>query len=331
MATRILEVSTITGTFVLAHAHGDPVDALTRAATLSTAALGLLFRYLACPPAPGIGRAELAAGYGLTVGQLRRDHAELAEAGHLMQARRSLGRGRWQHLIVVTDTPGTLPAEHAAWALLDAALAAGRVNTSAESAHVPTCGDAAESQVATSQRNGHIEPVNPFASSSPEHKPSVVATVAELRNLARLPPLPAPTEQGDLWLTPAQVLTLAEQYPPRHGDMALGVLARAGLPFYLAPRVLSLLMQGYDTAQLSRTLAGVHDGDHPAAIARWRLDRLLLTSEPNRVAAAWRPPSTTIADPAPAPADPAAPATAQEIAATRARLAEIRSKMRARR
>ncbi|WP_067171141.1 hypothetical protein [Microtetraspora niveoalba] len=289
----------MTGTAVLAIPHGDVLTALTQAVQLGTAALGLLVRYLTCPPPPGIGREELAASYNLSVGELRQGNRQLAEAGYLMQARRPSGKS-WQHLIVVTDTPGRLPADHEAWVLLDAALAAEQATTSPEGAHVATSGNAAEDQVATSPEKSHIEPVNPFPAHDEDHKPSVVATVAELRRLAQLPPLPAPKEQGDMWLTPGQVLALATRYPPRYGDMALGVLSRENLPFYLAPRVMALLMQGYDTRQLARTLQGVGEGDHPAALARWRLDQLLLAPEPDHVP--WRAPSTVLDGP-PAPAD----------------------------
>ncbi|MEU8279532.1 hypothetical protein ACFYOK_29550 [Microbispora bryophytorum] len=305
---------TLTGTFVLAFT-GDTLSALAHAAQLGTAALGLLLRYLTRPPRPGVARADLAAAYNLTIGALRAGNDELASAGFLLQARRCVGRGRWQHLIVVVDTPGQLPPEHEAWVLLDAALAAEQVNTSTDSADVVTCEDSTEPQAATCAGNPHIEPVNPFPLDADEdHKP-VVATVAELRRLAALPPLPAPTDQGDAWLTPGQVLGLMAKYPARYGDMALGMLARAGLPWYLAPRVMALMISGYDTAQLARALQGVHDGDHPAALARWRLDRLLLEPEPKHVA--WRPPSTTLDE---QPPDPAA-ATLRGAALVRAAMA----------
>ncbi|MFF3671707.1 hypothetical protein [Microtetraspora malaysiensis] len=295
----------MTGTVVLAIPRsGDVLTALAQAVQLGTAALGLLVRYLTCPPPPGTGREELAASYNLSPGALRQGNTALAEAGYLMQARRPIGKSRWQHLIVVTDEPGRLPAEHEAWILLDAALAAEQANTSPDRAHVATCDNTRQDQAATSAEKPHIEPVNPFPpSDDEEHKPSpsVVATVAELRHLATLPPIPAPKEQGDLWLTPGQVLALAAHYPPRYADMALGVLARQGLPFYLAPRVLALMLRGYDTRQLARTLAGVGEGDHPAALARWRLDQLLLAPEPDHVP--WRAPSTTL-DAPPAPTDP---------------------------
>ncbi|WP_433382745.1 hypothetical protein [Streptosporangium sp. CA-115845] len=320
----------MTGTFVLSFAR-DAFTSLTDAVQLAPAALGLLFRYLTRPPRPGISRDELAADYGVTRDALRRTNTELIEAGLLLQDRRPIGKGEWQHLIVAAATPAELPSKREAWTLLDAALAADRVNTSPESADVATCTDVPAPQVATSPRNGHIEPVNPFATSEQEHKPSVVATVAELRALAQLPPLPAPKDQADLWLTPAQVLTLATQYPPRYGDLALGVLARSGLPFYLAPRVLALMLQGYDTGQLARTLAGVQEGKCPAAVARWRLDKLLLDPAPNRTAAAvaiWRAPSTTItAPPAPSSADPQA--TARKFAALRATLPAAGARLRA--
>ncbi|GAA5076571.1 hypothetical protein HNP84_007348 [Thermocatellispora tengchongensis] len=302
---------TIAGTFVLAFPHADPVDALARATMLSTAALGLLLRYLACPPAPGIGRAELAALYGLSLHALRRDNRELAEAGYLREIRRSV-RGTWQHLLLVTDTPGSLPTAPQAWALLDASLAAAAATAPADApeaapaaeadmppqrAHVPTSTAAASPQVATSAENAHIKPVNPFSSSSSpsdqerEPGPSVVATLAGLRRLATLPPLPAPEELSDLWLTPAQVLGLAEHYPARHADQALGVLAHHGLGFYLAPRVMALMAAGYTPGQISRTLVGIEAADHPAAAARWRLDRLLLAPAPAEVAQSWRPPA----------------------------------------
>lgn len=306
----------LTGTFVLAFASGDTLNALAQAAQLGTAALGLLLRYLTRPPRPGTARAELATSYGLSIGALRTLNDELAAAGFVLLARRCVGKGRWQHLIVVTDTPGTLPPEHEAWVLLDAALAAEQANTSADSADVVTCENSTEPQAATCAENPHIEPVNPFPQDADEdHKLSVVATVAELRRLAALPPLPAPTDQGDAWLTPKQVLGLMAKYPARYGDMALGMLARAGLPWYLAPRVMALMISGYDTAQLARVLQGVHDGDHPAALARWRLDRLLLEPEPEHVA--WRPPSTTLDEP---PSDPAA-ARARGVALVRAAMA----------
>lgn len=329
----------MTGTFVLTFAR-DALAALAEATQLGTAALGLLFRYLTRPPRPGITRDELAAGYGVTLGALRRDNSELAEAGYLMQARRPIGKGRWQHLIIATSTPGELPAEHEAWTLLDASLAAEQANTSPSGADVVTCDDPPAPQVATRDQKRHIKPVNPFASDA-ETEPCrpLVSTTEELRDLARLPPLPAPEEQGDLWLTPAQVLGLAEQYPPRHLDLALGVLARAGLQWYLAPRVMALLIAGYDTGQLARTLAGVHEGDHPAACARWRLDRLLLTPdpEPNRTPASttlappvWRAPSTTITlPPAPSSTTPTVDVD-QELAEARAKFAEIRARAKIR-
>ncbi|MEU8196363.1 hypothetical protein AB0C10_21505 [Microbispora amethystogenes] len=305
---------TLTGTFVLAFT-GDTLGALAQAAQLGTAALGLLLRYLTRPPRPGTARAELASTYGLSIGMLRQLNDELSAAGFLLQARRCVGRGRWQHLVVVVDTPGQLPPVHEAWVLLDAALAAEQANTSPDPADVPTCDDSAEPQAATCAEIPHIEPVNPFPSPADEdHKASVVATVGDLRRLAALPPLPAPTDQGDAWLTPAQVLGLMRQYPARYGDMALGVLARAGLPWYLAPRVMALMIAGYDTVQLGRALAGVQDGDHPAALARWRLDQLLLQPEPDH--AAWRAPSTTL------PAEPASdPATTIARGAAQARAA----------
>lgn len=306
---------TLTGTFVLAFT-GDTLTALAHAAQLGTAALGLLLRYLTRPPRPGVARADLAAAYNLSIGALRAGNDELAAAGFLLQARRCIGRGRWQHLIVVVDTPGTLPPEHEAWVLLDAALAAEQADTPTDPEDVATCDDSEEPQAATCAPEGHIEPVNPFPPAVDEdHKLSVVATVAELRRLAALPPLPAPTDQADAWLTPGQVLGLMAKYPARYGDLALGMLARAGLPWYLAPRVMALMISGYDTAQLTRALQGVHDGDHPAALARWRLDRLLLEPEPKHVA--WRPPSTTLHEP---PPDPAA-ATARGSALARAALA----------
>lgn len=312
---------TLTGTFVLAFPR-DPMAALARAAQIGTAALGLLFRYLTRPPVPGVGRTELAEAYGLTPGALRRDNAELAEAGFLLQARRPVGKGGWQHLIVVHEEPGQLPAERDAWALLDAALAAERANTSPESAHVATCDDAPEPQVATCDQKRHIEPVNPLSSVSSEHNPSpsIVGTVAELRSLSQLPPIPAPEEQGDLWLTPAQVLTLATKYPPRYADVALSLLSRQLLPFYLAPRVMALMIQGYDTGQLARTLTGVHEGEHPVAIARWRLDQLLLTPEPKQHVE-WRAPSTTIS---------ASPASAELMASAARGASAARANLRAR-
>lgn len=315
---------TVTGTFVLAFPR-DPWDALARAEGLSTAALGLLFRYLTRPPLPGVSRADLAAAYGLSIGELRRDNALLAEAGYLMQARRPLGKGAWQHLIVIVDTPGALPAEHEAWTLLDASLAASQAgtspNTSPQSVDVATCGDATDVQVATCAENPRIEPVNPFSPADQEPKPSVVATVAELKLLAKLPPLPAPKDQGELWLTPAQVITLAAQYPPRYADLALGVLARVNLPFYLAPRVMALMIQGYDTTQLGRTLADVGQGEHPAALARWRLDQLILAPAPNHVA--WRAPSTVLPVSRP-------PADREREAVTARGAALVRADMRAR-
>ncbi|MFG1873362.1 hypothetical protein ACGFIV_00815 [Sphaerisporangium sp. NPDC049003] len=308
---------TLTGTFVLALTPGDTLTALAQAAQLGTAALGLLLRYVTRPPRPGVSRDELAQDYGLSVGALRRDNGELADAGFLMQARRPVGKGGWQHLILVATEPGRLPAEHEAWVLLDAALAADQANTSAPAAHVATCDDTEEPQVATCVQNPHIEPVNPFSPGGPrppgdKPQPSVVATVAELRQLAQLPPLPAPADQGDLWLTPGQVLSLTTHYPPRHGDLALGVLARVGLPFYLAPRVMALLMQGYDTGQLGRTLRDVHEGEHPSALARWRLDQMLLAPDPDHVA--WRAPSSVIEPPATGPAAEAATARGASLA-----------------
>ncbi|MFD0468582.1 hypothetical protein ACFQ0B_09930 [Nonomuraea thailandensis] len=72
--------------------------------------LGLLVCYLTRPPEPGTDRAEIAAAYGMSIGELRAGHRELAERGHLLQLRRCVGRGQWQHLIVVVDTPGSCPA-----------------------------------------------------------------------------------------------------------------------------------------------------------------------------------------------------------------------------
>jgi hypothetical protein len=312
---------TLTGTFVLAYTHAsDTLDALANAARLGTAALGLLLRYLTRPPAPGTGRGEVAAAYGLSLGQLRAGNDALTESGHLMQVRRAVGRGQWQHLIIVTDTPGTLPANHEAWVLLDAALAAEQANTCDEAAHVPTCGDTKNLQAATCDQNPHIEPVTPFSPDLPDHDPAepatVVATVAGLTRLAQLPPLPAPKDQTDIWLTPTQVLTLINRYPPRYGDLALGFLARLNLPWYLAPRVLALMLNGYDTGQLARTLAGVHQASHPTAVARWRLDRMILEPTPDHTA--WRAPSTYVPHQAP-PCDPVA-ATARGAALARARL-----------
>ncbi|MFD0468583.1 hypothetical protein ACFQ0B_09935 [Nonomuraea thailandensis] len=154
----------------------------------------------------------------------------------------------------------------------------------------------------------------------------MVATVADLTRLAQLPPLPAPTnELAELWLSPGQVLSLLARYPARYGDLALAVLARAALPWYLAPRVVALLVAGYDTGQLGRTLAGVQEADCPAAVARWRLDRMLLADPPSHIA--WRPPSTYV--PAPAqPAEPDAPGVRAELAAARAAMAEARARMR---
>lgn len=307
---------TLTGTFVLAYTHAaDTLEALASAAHLGTAALGLLLRYLTRTPAPGAARADIAADYGLSPGQLRAGNDELAASGHLMQVRRSAGRGQWQHLIVVVDTPGKLPAGYEAWVLLDAALAAEQANTCPARAHVATCDDAAEAQAGTCGQNPHIEPVNPLPSDlDPARAGTVVATVADLKRLAQLPPLPAPKDQQDLWLTPGQVLALITRYPPRYGELALAVLHRLDLPWYLAPRVMALMTTGYDTGQLARALAGVHDADCPAAVARWRLDQMLLS--PPVQHAAWRPPSTYVPR---QPADPEA-ATARGAALARARL-----------
>ncbi len=316
-------MTTLTGTFVLALTPGDTLSALAQAAQLGTAALGLLVRYLTRPPRPGIGRSDLAAAYKLSPGALRSDNRELADAGYLMQARRPVGKGLWQHLIVVTGTPGQLPAERDAWEQLDAALAAEQANTSADSAHVATCGNSADPQVATCDQKPHIEPVNPFPPREDQLKPSVVATVSELKDLARLPPLPAPKDQGDLWLTPGQVLSLTAHYPPRYGDLALGVLARLGLPFYLAPRVMALMINGYDTGQLARALRDVAHGEHPAALARWRLDQMLLAPEPDHVP--WQAPSTTIQTRRPGPATEAATDRGAAIARERLRAIGIRA------
>lgn len=326
---------TLTGTCVLAYVHaGDALDALASAAHLSTAALGLLLRYLTRPPAPGTGRADIAAAYGLTLGQLRAGNTELATAGYLLQARRCIQRGQWQHLIVVTDTPGRLPDTCEAWLLLDAALAAEQAaghdlgdHTSPDSAHVATCGDTGQPQAGTCDQKAHIEPVNPFPSDPTEPgTPTVVATLADLQRLAQLPPLPAPTDQTYLWLTPAQVLTLIGRYPPRYGELALRCLARQDLPWYLAPSVVALLIAGYDTGQLGRTLAGTELADHPAAVARWRLDQLLLAEPPAH--AAWRPPTTHVPDQA-SPADPGAPGVRAELSAARAAMADARARLRA--
>ncbi|MEV0586349.1 hypothetical protein [Nonomuraea sp. NPDC050310] len=284
---------TLTGTFVLAYTHAsDTLEALANAA-LGTAALGLLLRYLTRPPAPGACRESVAESYGVSIGQMRAGHAELAASGHLLQARRSVGQGRWQHLIVVTDTPERLPATHEAWVLLDASLAAEQAHISPETAHVTTCDNAEEPQVVTSAEKPHIEPVTPFSCDLDPSGVSVVATVQELTRLAALPPLEAPTnELADIWLTPGQVLSLLRKFPARYGDLALGFLAKRSLPWYLAPRVVALLVAGYDTGQLGRALVGIEEGGHPVALARWRLDRLLLEPEPDQVA--WRPPSTFV-------------------------------------
>ncbi|NJP93939.1 hypothetical protein HCN51_31645 [Nonomuraea sp. FMUSA5-5] len=327
---------TLTGTCVLAYVHAaDALDQLAQAIGLSPMALGLLVRYLTRPPAPGTSRADIAAAYGLSPGQLRAGNAELAQHGYLMQVRRSVGRS-WQHLIVVTDTPGTLPATPQAWLLLDAALAAQQAaqrdlddDISSEDAHVATCDDTDQPQAATCDQNPHIKPVNPFPSDDHRHEQAgaVVATVADLKRLAQLPPLPAPTDElAELWLTPAQVLTLLGRYPDRYGDLALAVLARAALPWYLAPRVVALLVAGYDTGQLGRALAGVHEADCPAAVARWRLDRMLLAEPPDHVS--WRPPSTYVPAPTP-PADPDTPRVRAQLAAARAAMASAGARLRA--
>ncbi|MEV0306463.1 hypothetical protein [Nonomuraea fuscirosea] len=313
---------TLTGTCVLAARHAnDSLEALASATYLSTAALGLLLRYLKRPPLPGTSRGEIAAAYGLTIGQLRAGNAELAEAGLLLQARRCVGRGQWQHLIVVVDTPGRLPAVREVWVLLDATLAAERAHICVDDAHVPTCDDFEEQEDGTPAPNGPIEPVNSFSSDELTHDPAragaVVSTVAGLRRLAQLPPLAAPTyERTDLWLTPAQVLALIDRYPAREGEVALGLLARAGLPWYLAPRVMGLLVFGYDRGQLTRTLHGVHEAVCPPAVARWRLDQLLLAEPPEHVA--WRASSTGAPQQLP-PSDPEA-VTARGVALARARL-----------
>ncbi|WP_066373929.1 hypothetical protein [Herbidospora mongoliensis] len=292
----------LTGTFVLAFQH-DTIGAVVQAARdLSAAAIGLLVRYLACPPAPGSSREDVAASYQVSRNGLRAGNTELANAGHLTQHRRSLARGKWQHLILVTDHPGDLPAEHEAWALLDAALAAEAAadpahdpgDISPESAHVATCGDAMEHQVTTCVEKAHIKPVNYFPSDPTDTTPVVVRTVADLKALSALPPLPAPEEQSQFWLTPGQVLSLMSHYPPRYGELAMTVLARAEAPWYLAPSVMALMIQGYSTAHLARALAGVHEAEHPAAVARWRLDQMLLRPEPDHVP--WTAPSTVIRD-----------------------------------
>lgn len=331
---------TVTGTIVLAYTHaGDILNALASAAHLSPTDLGLMVRYLTRPPAPGTARADIAASYGLTLGQLRAGNTALAEAGYLLQVRRCVGQGQWQHLIIVTDTPGRLPAPHEAWVLMDAALAAekaaprtpGSADMSSTSAHVTTCDDADEPQAATCDPEPPIKPVNPFP---PDASPrdagggaTVVATLADLKRLAQLPPLPAPKDQAHLWLTPGQVLGLLDRYPPRYAELALRVLARLNLPWYLAPSVVALLLAGYDTGQLARHLAGVELADHPAAVARWRLDQLLLAEPPNHVA--WRPPSACVPEQAP-PSDAAAPGVRAELDQVRAKLAEVRAKARVR-
>ncbi|WP_219512851.1 hypothetical protein [Nonomuraea ceibae] len=329
---------TLTGTFVLAYMHAtDLVDAIRAAVGLPPATLGLLMRYLTAPPEPGTDRAEIAAAYGLSVGQLRAGNNALAEHGHVLQVRRCLGRGQWQHLIVVVDTPGTLPRPHEAWVLLDAALAAEQAgqldvtgeHTSRESAHVPTCDDSDQPQVGTCVREPHIEPVNPFSSSAPSQT-TLVATVADLERLAALPPLPAPKDQGHLWLTPGQVLTLIGRYPRRYGELALRTLARLDLPWYLAPSVVALLIAGYDTGQLARALAGVELADHPAAAARWRLDRMLLEDDQPQHTA-WRPPSTYVPQQAPPSQEEAVDGDAAAARAqARAELQAIRARWHAR-
>ncbi|MCK2214259.1 hypothetical protein MF672_010720 [Actinomadura sp. ATCC 31491] len=330
---------TLTGTCVLAYLHAaDALDALATAVGLSPAALGLLVRYLARPPAPGTARGDIAAAYGMSIGELRAGNRELAAAGHLLQVRRCVGAGAWQHLIVATDTPGTLPAPHEAWVLLDAALAAEQAarhpvddDTSPEDAHVVTCDDTETPQATTCDPQPRIEPVTPFSldldASEPGAAATVVATVADLARLAQLPPLPAPKDQANLWLTPGQVLTLIGRYPPRYGELALRTLARRGLPWYLAPSVVALLIAGYDIGQLGRALAGVELADHPAAVARWRLDQLLLADPVEH--AAWRSPSTYVPDQAP-PADPAAPSVREQLAAARAAMDAARAKHRSR-
>ncbi|GAA3721109.1 hypothetical protein GCM10022224_103640 [Nonomuraea antimicrobica] len=329
---------TLTRTCVLAYMHSDALEALAAATHLSPVSLGLLLRYLTRPPMPGVARADLAATYGLTLGQLRAANSELANAGHLLQVRRCVGRGQWQHLLVVVDTPDRLPPPHEAWVLLDAALAAKQAterpsdpDISSEGAHVATCLNAENSQVGTSVREGPIEPVHhPFSSDLGAAEPSVssamVATVADLQRLAKLPPLPAPTEQAHFWLTPAQVLALIGCYPSRYGELALAFLARRSLPWYLTPSVIALLLYGYDSRQLGRVLAGVERADHPVAVARWRLEQLLLAKPPKHNG--WRPLSLHAIEQV--STDPAA-ATQRGAPLVRAQLEAARAKLRSRR
>ncbi|GIH29070.1 hypothetical protein Aph01nite_73800 [Acrocarpospora phusangensis] len=294
---------TLTGTFVLSFGVLDIWHSAVQ--HVSNAAIGLLQKYLTRPPLPGVLREDMAAAYGLTMHALRRDNRILTAAGLLLQARRQVGKGLWQHLIVAVSEPARMVATHEAWALLDASLAASRAterDASPAAERLAPSEDAGSSQVTTYAAKRDIEPVNNSPARITGHSPAtVLSTVGELRDLAKLPPLPAPRDQGDVWLTPGQVLSLMVHYPPRYGDLALGLLARAGLPWYLAPRIMALMIAGYSTDQLARTLASVHDGEHPASIARWRLDQLLLAPEPDH--APWVAPSTVIREAGPADPD----------------------------
>src|SRR5690606_37462451 len=104
--------------------------------------------------------------------------------GYLTQYRRSVGKG-WQHLIVVTDTPGKLPPAAEAWALLDASLAAGQAapapdapSIAPQETHGATCGGTQKPQVAPCAEKRPIKR-GTFSPLSGE-KPSIVGSLAEL-------------------------------------------------------------------------------------------------------------------------------------------------------
>ncbi|MFC7591101.1 hypothetical protein ACFQYP_64960 [Nonomuraea antimicrobica] len=122
------------------------------------------------------------------------------------------------------------------------------------------------------------------------------------------------------------MLALIGCYPSRYGELALAFLARRSLPWYLTPSVIALLLYGYDSRQLGRVLAGVERADHPVAVARWRLEQLLLAKPPKHNG--WRPLSLHAIEQV--STDPAA-ATQRGAPLVRAQLEAARAKLRSRR
>ncbi|WP_155343291.1 hypothetical protein [Acrocarpospora pleiomorpha] len=317
----------MTGTFVLSVGSFDIWhDAVLH---VRNAALSLLQKYLTRPPQPGSAREDIAAEYGLSRYALRRDNRMLAAAGLLRQLRRQVGKGLWQHLIVAVAEPALMPAPREAWDLLDASLASGQADARPDAAPAASSAEPESSQVTTPGEKRHIEPVNNRPPGRTDHKPSVVRSVPELIGLSTLPPLPAPTdmvERGEdwRWRTPAQVLGLARTHGAANLERALALLARNDLPFYLADLVVALMGGAdYGTDELHRVLAGVHEAEHPYAVARWRLMKLICMprwqerQRERELAGRWRAPSTTFVSKA--PPDPEA-TRARGLAAARAAL-----------